>query len=98
MKIQVCMWNWCKKRYSEYILKRLENDVERFDMKNVNLSTCACCWKCEEWPVVKFDKRTETAMDPIKASNMMLHWRQKNKKKKVEVEDDYGESIDEIDN
>ena len=71
MKIQVCMWNWCKKRYSEYILKRLENDVERFDMNNVNLSTCACCWKCEEWPVVKFAKRTESEVSISSVKTLM---------------------------
>lgn len=89
MKVQVCMWKKCKERYSEYIYQRLERDKERFDMNNVILSTCACQDKCKEWPVVIFDKKTETRMDPIKASKIMMNkWKQKKKKKNSDNSDD----------
>ncbi len=82
MKVQVCMWKKCKERYSEYIYQRLERDKERFGLDNVILSTCACTNNCEKWPVVKFDKKTELNMDPIKASKIMMNkWKQKKKKK-----------------
>lgn len=41
MKIQVCTWKMCKSRFNEYITKRLNADVEKFNLKNVILETCS---------------------------------------------------------
>ncbi len=90
MKIQVCMWNGCKEKYSEYILQRLERDKERFDLSNVIISTYACLDNCKQWPVVMFDKHIEGYMTPTKASKMMMDkikWN-KPKKKKEKSESD----------
>jgi hypothetical protein len=38
----------CKEKYSEYILKRLERDKERFNLTNVIITTCACIDGCKK--------------------------------------------------
>jgi NADH:ubiquinone oxidoreductase subunit E len=86
MKIQICMWNGCKEKYSEYILQRLERDKERFELNNVIISTCSCLDNCKKWPVVMFDKHIEGYMTPTKASKMMMDkikWNKPKKKDKV---------------
>nr|MDD3720280.1 (2Fe-2S) ferredoxin domain-containing protein [Candidatus Gracilibacteria bacterium] len=72
MKIQVCNGKICKERFSEYILKRLERDKEKFELDNVLVNSCACMGHCKEGPNVMFDKHTEHHMDPSKASKMMM--------------------------
>jgi NADH:ubiquinone oxidoreductase subunit E len=42
MKIQVCTGRSCKSRFSEYILKRLEADKEKFELQNIDAEVCAC--------------------------------------------------------
>lgn len=37
INIEVCVGKACKSRFSEYILKRLENDKTKLGMKNVTL-------------------------------------------------------------
>ncbi len=72
MKIQVCTWKMCKSRFSEYITKRLNADVEKFNLKNVILETCSCLWECKSWPNVLFDWKIEKYVDPVKASKIMF--------------------------
>ncbi len=72
MKIQVCTWKSCKSRFSEYILKRVAWDIEKFDLKNVSVETCPCLWDCKIWPNAVIDGKKENYCDPIKVSRMML--------------------------
>lgn len=72
MKIQVCTGKICKERWSEYILKRLERDKEKFGLDNVLISNCACMGHCKEWPNVMYDKHVEHHMEPTRASKMMM--------------------------
>jgi len=44
MKIQVCTWRSCKWNFSEYIIKRLEGDIQKHDLKNIILEKCMCLW------------------------------------------------------
>ncbi|NDK09085.1 hypothetical protein EOM39_07665 [Candidatus Gracilibacteria bacterium] len=88
MKIQVCMGKSCKEKYSEYILKRLERDKERFNLNNVIITTCACIDGCKKGPNVMFDKHIEGNMTPTKASKMMMNKIGGSKPKKSEKKDD----------
>ena len=55
MKIQVCTWGSCKSKFSEYIIKRLENDVEKFNYKKLDIEESPCMGKCKYWPNVKLN-------------------------------------------
>lgn len=84
MKIKVCMWNNCKNKFAEYIVFRLKNDVNRFNLDKVEVEEVACQWRCEEWPIVRIDKNMLTKATPIKASEMMfkrLSWNTNNQRK-----------------
>lgn len=71
MKIQVCTWSKCKANFSEYILKRLENDKEFCKNDNVILENCLCSWNCKDWPIVFFDWNIEKRVSPSSASKMV---------------------------
>ncbi len=72
MKIQVCTWKSCKGRFSEYILKRIASDIEKFKLENITYENCPCQWQCEKWPNVIVDGKIENYCYPIKISKMML--------------------------
>lgn len=72
MKIKICTWKTCSDRFSEYIIKRLEWDIKRFNLDKVIIEKAACSWNCKVWPIVYFDKHMESRIDPIKASRIML--------------------------
>ena len=79
MKIKVCTGKTCKDRFSDYIITRLQNDKERFNLDKVTIEECLCTWKCSEWPNVIVDWNPNNYMNPAKASNLALN---NNKKKK----------------
>lgn len=72
MKIKVCKWKMCKSRFSEYIIKRLENDIAFHNYSWVILEETPCMWHCDEWPNAQFDRHLEHDMNPFKASKMMM--------------------------
>ena len=72
MKIQVCTGKSCKSRFSEYILKRLAWDIEKFQLDNIQTEVCACLWQCKMWPNVILDGKTEHYSDPAKISKLMF--------------------------
>ncbi len=91
MKIQICTWKSCKTRFSEYILKRINWDIEKYHLDNVTVETCGCLWNCKEWPNAIIDGKKENYCDPIKVSKIMLdkiNQRKQNKKQDKKVEDD----------
>lgn len=72
MKIQVCTWRSCKWNFSEYIMKRLENDKKmNNNCNNVIIEQCLCTWNCKDWPVVLFDWKLETRVSPSLASKIV---------------------------
>lgn len=83
MKIQICNGKMCKERFRKFIKKRLEEDIEKFDLKNVILEDCPCTGNCKNAPVVIFDWHLETRVSPIDASKKILDKKQwkKNKSK-----------------
>ncbi len=72
MKIQVCTWKMCKSRFSEYIFKRVEGDIQKFALENITLETCPCQWQCKSWPNVIVDGKLENYSDPIKISKIIF--------------------------
>ena len=78
MKINVCTWKTCNDRFSEYILTRLKNDKNRFNLDSLIIEESKCMWDCKKWPNVKIDGKINNYMNPLKVSSMILN----NKKKK----------------
>lgn len=52
MKVQVCSGWSCKSKFSEYIIKRLENDTIKFWYKKLRVESTLCLWWCKKWPNV----------------------------------------------
>ncbi|USN59002.1 MAG: (2Fe-2S) ferredoxin domain-containing protein [Candidatus Peribacteria bacterium] len=71
MKVQVCTGKTCKERFSQYILTRLQNDKELYDMHSVDVCECPCTGNCKIGPSVIIDGNVETHMNPAKASEMI---------------------------
>lgn len=89
MKIQVCNWKSCRSRFSEYILKRINSDIEKFNLWNVTIEYCPCLWQCKAWPNVIIDWKIENYSDPIKVSkNMFEKLKQRNNTKKTSKQDE----------
>jgi len=55
MKIEVCFWPNCSERFSHYIYDRVKKDIEKYDLKNIQLEKSTCMWLCDKWPNVKID-------------------------------------------
>ncbi len=53
MKVEVCMWNSCKSKFSEYIVKRLQNDAKKFGYKKLEICEWTCMWECRKGPNIK---------------------------------------------
>jgi NADH:ubiquinone oxidoreductase subunit E len=79
MKIKVCTWKTCTERFSEYILTRLKNDKERFNLDKLEIEECMCLWQCSKWPNIVVDWEIQNYMNPAKASEFAFN---KNNKKK----------------
>lgn len=72
MKVKVCMWNSCKNRFANYVVERLMNDKERFNLEKVEIEEVECLGMCDQWPIVKIDKQVLTYATPIKANEMLF--------------------------
>jgi NADH:ubiquinone oxidoreductase subunit E len=48
MKIQICNGKVCKGKFSEYIMKRITQDISKFNLENVAVETCPCLGCCAE--------------------------------------------------
>lgn len=80
MKLQVCVWKNCKGRFSEYILKRVQSDVVKFWLENIELEPRPCMSFCEMGPNVMIDGEVIHKSDPAKISKIIFE-RVKNFKK-----------------
>ncbi len=72
MEVKVCTWKICSGRFSEYILKRLENDKKNFNLKNVEITESPCMWWCKSWPNIIIQDEKITNMNPLKANNILF--------------------------
>lgn len=73
MKIWICNGKTCKWKFSEYITKRLNWDIEKFDINNLIIEETKCMWECKKWPNVLVDWKMEHYMTPIKASKIICN-------------------------
>lgn len=81
MKIQICCWKTCKSNFSEYITKRLKSDIERLDLKNIEIEETMCMWMCKKWPNVKINNDVINYAEPARISDLVINWPKKKKKK-----------------
>lgn len=90
MKIQVCTWKSCKGKFSEYIIKRINWDIEKFHLDNVSIESCPCLGDCKSWPNVIIDSKKENFCDPIKVSKIMFEKikQRKTNQKETKIEND----------
>ncbi len=84
MKIKVCSWSACSDNFSEYIVKRIKNDIEFYNLKWVEIEETPCMWMCKKWPNVKIDEKIINYANPLKVSDRVLKklWLVKKKKSK----------------
>lgn len=78
MKIRVCTWKACSNKFSNYILDRLKNDKQRFNLENLIIEETECVWDCTKWPNIIVDWNLKNYVNPAKASELLFN----NKKKK----------------
>jgi NADH:ubiquinone oxidoreductase subunit E len=83
IKVQVCYWKTCKENFSEYIVRRIEWDVLRLNLDNVEIEKTMCMWMCKKWPNVKVDDDIINYAEPAKVSDRVLNWPKKKKIKKT---------------
>ena len=70
MKVEVCTWWACTSRFSKYIIKRLENDIEKFSYKRLNIHESPCMWKCQKGPNIKINNGDiQNRSEPAKVSS-----------------------------
>lgn len=81
MKIKVCTWSACKDRFSDYIITRLKNDKQRFNLNDLEIEESLCMWQCPKWPNIKVDWEIKNYITPSKASEFLFWWAKKKKKK-----------------
>ncbi len=71
MKIQVCTGKTCQSKFSKYITKRIKNDIEKFNLKNIEIQECSCMGLCDKAINVKIDNQVIHNANPIKISNIV---------------------------
>ena len=81
MKAKVCCWKTCSSNFSNYIIRRVEGDVKRLWLKDVELEEAKCMWMCKKWPNVKFDDEVMNYCEPAKVSERIIKGPKKKKKK-----------------
>ncbi len=73
MKIKICTWRACKDNFSEYIIKRIKNDIEFYKLNNIIIEETPCMWLCHKWPNVVIDNdKVINYANPLKISDLML--------------------------
>lgn len=80
MKVQVCHGRTCTEKFCEYINTRLENDKEKFQLKDFEIIDAKCMWHCKKWPNIKVDEEVHHYINPAKAAELI---QPKPKKKKT---------------
>ena len=81
IKVQVCMWKTCKSNFAEYIVKRVEWDILRLNLDNVEIEKTMCMWMCAKWPNVVINWEIMNYAEPAKVSDIVVNWPKKKKKK-----------------
>ncbi|MDD4151310.1 MAG: (2Fe-2S) ferredoxin domain-containing protein [Candidatus Gracilibacteria bacterium] len=72
MKICICDGKSCKDKFINYTEKRLNSDIEKFELKNIFIEKCSCMGNCKSGPNIKIDNEIFNYIDPAKASKLMM--------------------------
>jgi len=72
MKIKVCMWKSCKDKFAKYMITRIKNDIEYFDLKNIEIEETPCMGQCKKWPNAKIDNNIINYANWSKLSEAMF--------------------------
>ncbi|MDD5213690.1 MAG: NAD(P)H-dependent oxidoreductase subunit E [Candidatus Gracilibacteria bacterium] len=72
MKIVICKGKACQDRFCNYIDKRLNSDIAKFDLKNVIIEHGACTGACKKGPNISIDGEEINYCDPAKAAKIMM--------------------------
>ncbi len=72
MKIKVCTWKMCSERFSSYIIDRLKNDKDRFNLDTLEIEESLCMWECKKWPNVVIDWEKHNSCSPTKVSDILF--------------------------
>jgi len=81
MKVKICWWKVCSANFSNYIVKRVEWDIERLWLKKIELEDAKCMGMCKKWPNVKVDDDVMNYAEPAKVSDRIIKGPKKAKKK-----------------
>lgn len=72
MKVKICTWKMCSERFSPYIITRLKNDKDKFNLDTLEIEESLCMWQCKIWPNIKIEDEFISKMSPLKASDLIL--------------------------
>lgn len=71
MEVKVCSWKACSWKFSKYIMTRLKNDKEFYDMKKLKVSESPCMGECKKWANIKIKNQAYNYANPAKASEII---------------------------
>ena len=72
MEIKICYWKPCTSKFSSYMKTRIENDIEHFKLKDVEIEESSCMWQCKKWPNAKVNNEIINFCNWAKLSNAMF--------------------------
>lgn len=72
LQIKVCTWIACLNNFSNYITIRIKRDIEKFDLKNINIEKSNCMGMCKKWPNVKIDNKIMKYTNASKVSEAIF--------------------------
>ena len=81
MKVEICCWKTCSSNFSNYIIRRVEGDVKRLELKDIEIEESKCMWMCKKWPNAKIDEEVMNYCEPAKVSERIIKGPKKKKKK-----------------
>ncbi len=72
MKVKICLWNSCKSNFSHYMISRIDRDIKKFDLKNIEIEESKCMWECSKWPNARIDREIINFSNGSKISELMF--------------------------
>lgn len=72
MDIKICAWKTCKERFCFYVKVRLQNDINTYKLKNIDIQETSCMWNCKIWPNININDEKIHWATPIKASELLF--------------------------
>ena len=72
MLIKVCCGGSCKGRFSNYMITRIKNDINHFNLKDIEIEESKCMWQCKKWPNAKINEEIVNFCNGSKLSEIMF--------------------------